>query len=62
MASLPIFVVGATLVAAVVFAFILDFAKVPVFSRLRIGNGNLPTLTLSRRESTRANLDVAAGV
>jgi H+-transporting ATPase len=36
MAPLPIFVVGGTLVAAAVFAFILDFAKVPVFNRLRI--------------------------
>ncbi len=37
MTSLPILVVGGTLVAAAVFAFILDFAKVPVFKRLRIG-------------------------
>jgi H+-transporting ATPase len=36
MAPLPIFVVGGTLVAAAVFAFILDFAKVPVFKSLRI--------------------------
>jgi H+-transporting ATPase len=36
MAPLPMLVVGATLVAATVFAFILDFAKVPVFKRLRI--------------------------
>jgi H+-transporting ATPase len=36
MAPLPIFVVGGTLVATAVFAFILDFAKVPVFNRLRI--------------------------
>src|SRR5579863_1375307 len=36
MAPLPIFVVGGILVAAAVFAFILDFAKVPVFHRLRI--------------------------
>ena len=36
MAPLPIFVVGATLLAAAVFAVILDFAKVPVFNRLRI--------------------------
>jgi H+-transporting ATPase len=36
MASLPIVVVGGILVAAAVFAFILDFAKVPVFNRLRI--------------------------
>jgi hypothetical protein len=28
--------VGGTLVAAAVFAFILDFVKVPVFNRLRI--------------------------
>jgi H+-transporting ATPase len=36
MTSLPIFVVAGTLVAAGVFAFILDFAKVPVFNRLKI--------------------------
>jgi H+-transporting ATPase len=36
MAPLPIFVVGGTLVAAAVFAVILDFAKVPVFNRLKI--------------------------
>jgi H+-transporting ATPase len=36
MAPLPIFVVGGTLVGAAVFAFILDFAKVPVFHRLGI--------------------------
>jgi H+-transporting ATPase len=37
MTPLPVFVMGGTLVAAAVFAFILDFAKVPVFHRLRIG-------------------------
>jgi H+-transporting ATPase len=36
MAPLPMFVVGAILVAAVVFAFALDVAKVPVFNRLKI--------------------------
>jgi H+-transporting ATPase len=36
MTPLPIFVVGGILVAAAVFAFILDVAKVPVFKRLRI--------------------------
>ena len=36
MTPLPIFVVGGTLLAAAVFACILDFAKVPVFNRLRI--------------------------
>jgi H+-transporting ATPase len=36
MSPLPIFVVGGVFVAAVAFAFILDFAKVPVFNRLRI--------------------------
>jgi H+-transporting ATPase len=36
MAPLPIFVVGEILIAAAIFAFILDFAKVPVFKRLRI--------------------------
>lgn len=34
---LPIFVVGGTLAAAAVLAFIVDFAKVPVFNRLGIG-------------------------
>jgi H+-transporting ATPase len=37
MTSLPMFVVGETLVAAAVFSFILDFAKTPVFHRLGIG-------------------------
>ncbi len=37
MAPLCIYLVGGTLVAAGVFAFIVDFAKVPVFKRLRIG-------------------------
>ena len=36
MAPLPVLVVGGILVAAAVFAFILDFAKVPVFNRLKI--------------------------
>jgi len=36
MTPLPIFVVGEILIAAAIFAFILDFAKVPVFKRLRI--------------------------
>jgi hypothetical protein len=36
MAPLPIFVVAGTLVAAAVFAFVLDFGKVPVFRRLQI--------------------------
>ena len=36
MAPVSIFIVGGTLVVAVLFAFILDFAKVPVFRRLRI--------------------------
>jgi H+-transporting ATPase len=36
MAPLPVLVVGGTLVAAAVFAFVVDFAKVPVFKRLRI--------------------------
>jgi H+-transporting ATPase len=34
MTPLPLFAVVGTLVAAVLFAFILDFAKVPVFARL----------------------------
>jgi H+-transporting ATPase len=36
MTRLPLFVVGEILVAAAAFAFILDFAKVPVFKRLKI--------------------------
>ena len=36
MTPLPVLVVGGILVAAAVFAFILDIAKVPVFKRLRI--------------------------
>jgi len=36
MSPLPVFFVGGTLVAAAVFAFILDFAKVPVFHWLGI--------------------------
>ena len=36
MARLPMLFVGGTLVAAVIFAFAVDFAKVPVFHRLRI--------------------------
>jgi hypothetical protein len=36
MTSLPIFMVGGILVAAAVFAFIVDFAKVPMFNRLKI--------------------------
>jgi H+-transporting ATPase len=36
MTPLPIFAVGGILVAAAVFAFVLDFAKVPVFNRLMI--------------------------
>jgi len=36
MARLPILLVGEMLAAAVVFAFVVDFAKVPVFRRLRI--------------------------
>jgi len=36
MAPLPILVVGGILVSAVVFAFVLDLAKVPAFDRLKI--------------------------
>ena len=36
MTPLPLFVVGGTLLASAVFAFFLDFAKVPVFKRLKI--------------------------
>ena len=36
MAPLPLLVMGGTLVGAVVFAFMVDIAKVPIFNRLRI--------------------------
>jgi H+-transporting ATPase len=36
MTSLPLLVVAGTLVSAAAFAFLLDFAKVPVFKRLGI--------------------------
>ncbi len=36
MTPLPILVVGGTLAAAAIFAFVLDFAKVPVFNHLGI--------------------------
>jgi H+-transporting ATPase len=36
MAPLPLLVMGGTLMGAVVFAFIVDFVKVPAFRRLRI--------------------------
>jgi H+-transporting ATPase len=36
MAPLPWLVMGGTLGGAIVFAFIVDFVKVPVFNRLRI--------------------------
>jgi H+-transporting ATPase len=36
MSPLPILVVGGTLVSAAVFAFLVDFAKVPLFKRLKI--------------------------
>jgi H+-transporting ATPase len=36
MAPLPLLVMGATLAGAVVFAFLVDIIKVPVFNRLRI--------------------------
>jgi H+-transporting ATPase len=36
MTPLPVLVVGGILVAAAVFAFLLDLAKVPVFKRLKI--------------------------
>jgi H+-transporting ATPase len=36
MAPLPLFLVGGILAAAAVFAFMVDFAKVPVFNRLKI--------------------------
>jgi H+-transporting ATPase len=37
MTSLPVLAVGEILMAAAVFSFVLDFAKAPVFHRLRIG-------------------------
>ncbi len=36
MSRLPLFVMGGTLVGAIVFAFLVDIVKVPVFHRLRI--------------------------
>jgi hypothetical protein len=36
MNPLPVLTVAETLLAAVVFAFLVDFAKVPVFNRLKI--------------------------
>jgi len=36
MSPLPILVVGGTLVSAAAFAFLVDFAKVPLFNRLKI--------------------------
>ena len=36
MSPLPILTVGGILVAAAAFAFIVDFAKVPLFKRLKI--------------------------
>ena len=36
MTPLPVSVVGEILLAAVVFAFVVDFAKVPLFNRLKI--------------------------
>jgi H+-transporting ATPase len=36
MAPLPLLIVGGILLAAIVFAFIMDFIKVPVFNRLGI--------------------------
>jgi H+-transporting ATPase len=36
MSPLPLFFVGGTLVAAAVFAFVVDFAKAPAFKRLGI--------------------------
>jgi hypothetical protein len=32
-----VLVLGGTLAAAAIFAFVVDFAKVPVFKRLKIG-------------------------
>jgi H+-transporting ATPase len=37
MTPLPILVLGGTLVSAAAFAFLVDFAKVPLFNRLKIG-------------------------
>jgi H+-transporting ATPase len=36
MAPLPLVVIGGTLAGAVLFAFLVDFLKVPVFRRLEI--------------------------
>jgi H+-transporting ATPase len=36
MAHLPLLVIGATLAGAVIFAFLVDFVKIPVYARLKI--------------------------
>jgi H+-transporting ATPase len=36
MTALPVFMVAGTLAAAIVFAFLIDLVKVPVFDRLGI--------------------------
>jgi H+-transporting ATPase len=36
MAPLPLLVIGGTLLGAVIFAFLVDIVKVPVFHRLKI--------------------------
>ena len=36
MTPLPAFLVAGTLVAAIVFAFVMDLAKIPIFARLRV--------------------------
>jgi hypothetical protein len=37
MIALPLLAIGGTLLAAALFAFLVDFAKVPVFKHLAIG-------------------------
>ena len=49
MTPLPGWLVGSTLVAAAVFALVLDLVKVPVFARLRIAQGNSMTERGARR-------------
>jgi uncharacterized integral membrane protein len=36
MLPLPFWLLGSVLMGAVIFAFVLDFVKVPVFARLKI--------------------------
>ena len=53
MTPLPVFLVAVTLVAAAVFAFVLDAVKVPVFACLRIA---VPCLPISAAQSANRPL------